>query len=420
MQHLTTPFGRRSLTAAQIHAQTNAAACPDGTTVDKWSVLRDIATSRGELGLGDRAIAILSALVSFHPGDELKTGVGARPIVFPSNVQIRNRAHGMAEATLRHHLGMLVEAGIVIRRDSPNGKRYARKGEGGVIVDAFGFDLTPLASRAPEFRAAADRIAAADRVARLARERVSLLRRDLRKLIEWAVEAGAPGPWERLSVELASLVATFPRRPLGDALAGMRIALEGLLNEAHKYLDQAFESKISDGNDAATERHHQNSNTDAPEFEEAVDKRGEETRGVRIRPAATPSFPLPMVLEACPDIVDYARHGIRRWSDLVDAAELARGLLGISASAWLTAKDTMGAETAAVTIAAILQRSENIRSPGGYLRSLVERKRAGLFSLGPLLQALLRSKPIGLEPLPVRSNGPASAPGIRVSRNGRG
>ncbi len=76
------------------------------------------------------------------------------------------------------------------------------------------------------------------------------------------------------------------------------------------------------------------------------------------------------------------------------------GLLGISASAWLTAKDTMGSETAAVTIAAILQRSENIRSPGGYLRSLVERKRAGgAVQPRAVAAGLVESKPIGLEPL---------------------
>ncbi len=37
----------------------------------------------------------------------------------------------------------------------------------------------------------------------------------------------------------------------------------------------------------------------------------------------------------------------------------------------------MGEEAAAVTIAAILERQEQITSPGGYLRTLTERKRAG-------------------------------------------
>ena len=56
------------------------------------------------------------------------------------------------------------------------------------------------------------------------------------------------------------------------------------------------------------------------------------------------------------------------------------------------AQVTMGAETAAATVAATLQRAEHIKSPGGYPRTLVERKRAGRYSLGPVLMALNRAR----------------------------
>jgi DNA-binding transcriptional ArsR family regulator len=36
----------------------------------------------------------------------------------------------MAPTTLRRHFATLVDAGLIIRNDGPNGKRYARKGEG--------------------------------------------------------------------------------------------------------------------------------------------------------------------------------------------------------------------------------------------------------------------------------------------------
>ena len=104
------------------------------------------------------------------------------------------------------------------------------------------------------------------------------------------------------------------------------------------------------------------------------------------------SFPLGMVLEACPDIADYARHGIRSWRDFVATARLVRSALGISPSAWEDARTVLGDEVAAVVVAAILQRGEAIKSPGGYLRSLTEKARGGAFSLGPVLMALLRTK----------------------------
>ena len=36
------------------------------------------------------------------------------------------RANGMPPTTLRRHLAVLVDCGLIVRRDSPNGKRFAR------------------------------------------------------------------------------------------------------------------------------------------------------------------------------------------------------------------------------------------------------------------------------------------------------
>ena len=104
------------------------------------------------------------------------------------------------------------------------------------------------------------------------------------------------------------------------------------------------------------------------------------------------SFPLPMVMEACPDLADYARGGIGNWRDFVAAADLVRSMLGISPSAYEEAIEILGPEDAAVVVAAILQRGEMIRSPGGYLRNLVDKARNGQFSLGPVLMALIRAR----------------------------
>jgi len=74
----------------------------------------------------------------------------------------------------------------------------------------------------------------------------------------------------------------------------------------------------------------------------------------------------------------------------VGVAETVRGASGISPSAWAEAVDTMGAEEACVALAAIVQRSAMIKSPGGYLRNLTEKARAGKFSAWPMLMALWR------------------------------
>ncbi|MFM8748615.1 plasmid replication protein RepC, partial [Rhabdaerophilum sp.] len=120
---VTTPFGRRMLSLGLIATQQQARAVEPEKTVHKWKVFQAITEAKDKLGLPDRAIAVLSALLSFH--QETALTAGDPLIVFPSNEKLCARAHGIAPATLRRHLAALVEAGIVIRRDSPNGKRYA-------------------------------------------------------------------------------------------------------------------------------------------------------------------------------------------------------------------------------------------------------------------------------------------------------
>nr|WP_308460483.1 plasmid replication protein RepC [Mesorhizobium sp. NBSH29] len=113
----TTPFGRRSMTLGMISSQVTAMAMPAGVSVHKWYVFQNIKEARMALGATDRALAILDALLSFHPDTALYGDSGL--IVWPSNEQLIRRANGMSPATLRRHLANLVDCGLVIRRDSP-------------------------------------------------------------------------------------------------------------------------------------------------------------------------------------------------------------------------------------------------------------------------------------------------------------
>ena len=149
----TTPFGRRTLSLAQVASQMVAKQRPPEAAVHKWNIFRALCTARERLGLSERSLAVLNALLTFHPETVL---TGNDLIVFPSNEQIALRAHGMPSSTMRRHLALLVDAGLIIRRDSPNGKRYARKGRGGAVSQAFGFDLSPLVARAAEIEGLAE------------------------------------------------------------------------------------------------------------------------------------------------------------------------------------------------------------------------------------------------------------------------
>lgn len=122
---VTTPFGRRAMSFGVLATQFAAQKTRKVEAVDKWKLYRSVCEARPLLGVTDRSLAVLNALLSFYPKNELSSEAGL--VVFPSNTQLSLRAHGMAEQTLRRHLSALVEAGLIIRKDSPNGKRYARK-----------------------------------------------------------------------------------------------------------------------------------------------------------------------------------------------------------------------------------------------------------------------------------------------------
>ena len=143
----TTPFGRRSLTLAHVASQM-VATCT--STRKGGAQMEDLP---GDLRRAAKAWRLGTLAHGSECSPDVPSGDGTKLdgcsrkrglIVFPSNQQLLLRAHGMPASTLRRHLAVLVDAGLIIRRDSPNGKRYARKDSAGEIELAFGFDLSPL------------------------------------------------------------------------------------------------------------------------------------------------------------------------------------------------------------------------------------------------------------------------------------
>lgn len=347
---------------------------------DKWEVLRDLNVARSAFGVTDRDLSVLSALLSFHPTAQLNPD--GQPIVFPSNRKLAERAHGMAESTLRRHLGALVKAGLIRRHDSPNGKRYVRRGQGGEIAIAFGFDLTPLRARASEIAHVAAETRAALQRATLLRERTSLRLRDAAKLLELVIDAGF-APEDEMEA-LAEARRATRRKSSFEEMEALEADLILLLERLNELLSPADTQKM-DGTDIQNERHQQNSKPEHLDIEPNLEK----VEGGR----GEPLIPFQLVIKACPEISLYASGDLRSWRDLQAAATFVRGMLGISESAWNDACSTMGRDVAAIVIACLLERFETIRSPGGYLRALTEQAREGAFSPGPMVMALLSSTP---------------------------
>lgn len=398
------------MTFALLSQQRQISEAKPETARNKWKLFRAVCEAREALNVSDRSLSVLDALLSFYPSDELTAKNDL--IVFPSNAQLSIRARGMTAATLRRHLAALVAAGLILRKDSANGKRFARRSRAGEINEAFGFNLAPLLARAREIEAIAAKITADRELFRATRERISLCRRDITKLIQLAVDGCVEGDWGHLHARFRTFLASLPRRPALDELQFLLGRLLDLRTTIVKLLDNHDKTQNMWAKESQNERHIQDSQTQSisesekPINSSATLERHEctsscETTGQNAieprrdtqAPSLKPSVPLDIVLRACPEIHSYGPGGsINTWRDFVAATAMLRPMLQISSSAFHEACLALGPENTGVAIACIFEKGAAINSAGAYLRNLTKRASLQQFTVKPMVAALLKYK----------------------------
>lgn len=368
--------------------------------VDRWKLLRALTEARAAYQISHRTIGVLEALLSFH-GDKMLDGSVPR-IVFPSNNELSMRLRGMSAPTIRRHIACLVDLAFILRRDSPNGKRFVRRDKDGEIAMAFGFDLSPLAFKANEIENFAEQAREEARKRQHLRFNITIHLRDIASTIEAAFNEERAGDWKSLRMRLEQLSGRVDRNGKLYALAMREQGLFTLRQDVEKlYLSSLSQLEMS-VNAPYIEHHIQNSDIESKDNKfQDIETKTDRNFNLNINENITPlktTKPLQItpvlseILLSCPQIKNYAAHGIHNWADLITTAGHIRSMLGISTSAWQNACVTMGDVSAAVTIAAILERSETIRSAGGYLRKLTERAKIGQYSVRPVLRALVNTR----------------------------
>lgn len=408
--NLTTPFGRRGVSIGLLATQFASRNIDPARSIDKWKLFRATCEARPHLGISDRSLAVLNALISFYPKAELSEENGL--VVFPSNQQLSLRAHGMPEQTLRRHLAALVQAGLIIRKDSPNGKRYARKDRSGGISDAYGFSLAPLISRADEIQSIADKVVEERLHLQRLREKITLCRRDIVKFGEIAIEDQIKGDWDRIRNRYVTLISSLDRKSKAPFLELLLADLSKLRTEMANQLEKHVESQKISANAYQNERLIQSSESESLIEDEqpaaknevsnvelaATNQASKTASAVRnsekdLKAVSKAGFDLATLLKACPEITLYGPGGtVRDWNDLKHAGNVVKSMLSISQSAYDEAEQAMGTQNTNAIIACILEKSDVIQSAGGYLRSLTEKSKTMQFSIKPMLMALLRAR----------------------------
>ena len=163
------------------HAPTRPGPTPQVTRRDLMTAVKSSAPS---YGMTPSTILVLEALLSFLPCRDRRTGKEAPLssddllVVYPSNKAICERANRMNDRVLRRHIAKLCDIGFITRKDSATRKRFPLR-IGGVVRDAFGFDLSPLLQVYPKLVAEAARLDLDAEELRSARSVALAIRADL-------------------------------------------------------------------------------------------------------------------------------------------------------------------------------------------------------------------------------------------------
>lgn len=205
------PSGLRRLSLAMLAAGRAAEdfkGSPAGQGATRpGQVLAAFKAAAPHLGFGPRIVHAIDWLFTFtQPQDWLE---GSRPIVWPSAALQRDAlGHGLTQTKALNR--RLVELGLITMKDSPNGKRYGKRDGKGRILEAYGFDLSPLFTRMAEFQAAAEEgRALRDRMRQL-RRRATIARNGLLQILETVAELGLSDPtWQQLETEGRALARSL-------------------------------------------------------------------------------------------------------------------------------------------------------------------------------------------------------------------
>jgi len=407
------------LVVAEKHAQAG-----ERLSIPKSQATSSVKRVAAAIGLKAPDLLLLDTFAAFTQPQDWEQG--RRPIVWASNNFLIEQT-GFSLSALRRHVRRLAELGLIWIKDSPNGKRYGHRDEDGVIIEAFGFDLAPLAARAAEFQSLYAQLKEEREFCAAQRNVITITRRIIRAKIEKALESDLRGPWRELEEEFALLLQGLPKR---STAVSKLLDIVDWFKEFRQRVETAFEAAFDWPAESDVEQSSQDvkattnvvpisinmTPTDVTndthilttkqphsvtsnrfENKAAADVEPELPKPEQVeRPEDVDldikwsthtnkrksEVDIPMLMLCCPHFAEMARgmEGyIRNWDDLHRAAGKLRSMMGISENAWNVAQRVLGPAIAAATMALIFDKHSTgeVKSPGGYLRGMVEKAQAG-------------------------------------------
>jgi replication initiation protein RepC len=323
------------------------------------------------LGLSRGSIAILTALISFF-----KEPLNGRLIVWPSNESLSAKS-GFSERSIRLAVRELISQGLLLAKDSANGKRFAIRFGNGQIKDAFGFDLSPLIDRLDEFKRRVAELRARRLEIKAAWDELTVCRRTVEQVIRAFEEHYAEVDIDALRARYADLRSDTPKRSTVDAPGAALAEWSALKSLAESKYDAAC---------AGQNYRHIEDNKNS--FDQSCQNGNERVKG------RTPSVTATDLRVALPDAMV-----LTNGEDPVRAAARMRGTYGTSRDAWDEATTSLGAPRAALAFLIVLQllcddrnNKSTIRNFGGLFRATVRKVAAGELDLVEEIHKMKRQR----------------------------
>ncbi|MDE4142134.1 plasmid replication protein RepC [Phaeobacter gallaeciensis] len=366
------------------------------------------------IGLKAGDVMLLDTLGAFTQAQDWEEG--QRPIVWASNAYLMEQT-GFSLSALKRHARRLAEIGVISFQDSPNGKRWGRRDAEGRIVEAYGFDLSPLSARVEEFEELYADLQAERELCQRLKRQITVARRMIRARIEAAVSSALGGPWAQFNGLFEELLDRLPRRHEASEqlarLLGWFKELQERVEAAYLKATQVVEpventpetnaqvsektqemnprEVISDPHilitnqlDPVIRNSSENEEVAAvvpnAQTEDQVDRELEEWVA-EVRKKRT-ALDIPTIMQACPEFASWARNMggfLKDWGDLHRVAGQLRPMIGVSEHAWNVAQDRLGKQVATAALALVFEKhcAGEVSSPGGYLRGMIEKAGAG-------------------------------------------
>jgi replication initiation protein RepC len=410
----STPTGWRKPTASLAMAE-QLAQVGERIFVPKSKAFVAVKRVGAHIGLKASDMMLLDTLGAFTQAQDWEEG--RRPIIWASNAYLMEQT-GFSLSALKRHARRLAEAGIIAFKDSPNGKRWGRRDADGVILEAYGFDLSPMSARVEEFEDLYAQLQAERELCLRLKRQITVARRMIRARIEAALSGALNGPWGQLMGLFEDLLGRLPRsheasgtlerllarfKVLQERVEAFFLSATGLVGAVEKppQIEEQVSKKTQYMNpmEAISEPHILVTNQlnpvickssekervesempNAP-LEERVDTELEEWVA-ETRKKRGVALDLTTVMQACPEFATWARSMggyLEDWGDLHRVVGQLRPMIGVSEHAWNLAQERLGPQIATAALVLVFDKhcAGEVASPGGYLRGMVEKAGAG-------------------------------------------